>query len=72
LPESPHWETCSVQLNVRLPRELAARAEKVQETDPEFLSRIVLYGLTRQSIYQQLQEQRAGAEGASVDHPVTR
>jgi hypothetical protein len=72
LPESPHWETCFVQLNVRLPRELAARAEKVQETDPEFLSRIVLYGLTRQSIYEQLQEQRPGTDGASGDHPAAR
>lgn len=72
MPESPHWETCSVQLNVRLPRELAARAEKVQETDPEFLSRIVLYGLTRQSIYEQLQEQRPGTEGTSGDQPAAR
>lgn len=72
MPESPHWETCSVQLNVRLPRELAARAEKVQETDPEFLSRIVLYGLTRQSIYRQLQEQSTGVEGSSGDRTGAR
>lgn len=51
------WETCSVQLNVRLPRDIAAQAEKVQETDPEFLSRVVLYGLTRRSIYHRLREQ---------------
>ncbi len=44
------WETCSVQLNVRLPRDIAAQAEEVQKTDPEFLSRVVLYGLTRRSI----------------------
>ena len=24
------WETCSVQLNVRLPRDIAAQAEEVQ------------------------------------------
>lgn len=51
------WETCSVQLNVRLPRELAAEAEEVQKTDPEFLSRIILYGLTRRSVYRQLRDQ---------------
>ena len=50
------WDTCSVQLNVRLPRDVAAQAEEVQKTDPEFLSRVVLYGLTRRSIYRHLRE----------------
>jgi hypothetical protein len=50
------WETCSVQLKVRLPREIAQQAEEVQKSDPEFLSRIVLYGLTRRSIYRHLSE----------------
>ena len=51
------WETCSVELSVRLPRDIAAQAEEVQRTDPEFLSRVVLYGLTRRSIYRHLREQ---------------
>lgn len=51
------WDTRSVQLNVRLPRDIAQQAEEVQRTDPEFLSRIVLYGLTRRSIYRHLREQ---------------
>jgi hypothetical protein len=42
---------------VRLPRDVAAQAEEVQRTDPEFLSRVVLYGLTRRSIYRHLREQ---------------
>jgi hypothetical protein len=50
------WETCSVQLNVRLPRDIAVQAEEVQRADPEFLSRVVLYGLTRRSIYRHLRE----------------
>lgn len=50
------WETCSVQLKVRLPREIAEQAEEVQRSDPEFLSRVVLYGLTRRSIYRHLRE----------------
>lgn len=56
------WETRSVQLNVQLPRDIAAQAEEVQETDPEFLSRIVLYGLTRRSIYRHLRD----GEGATL------
>lgn len=62
------WETCSVQLNVRLPRDIAAQAEEVQKSDPEFLSRVVLYGLTRRSIYRHLRERRdddALSEGAT-------
>ena len=50
------WETRSVQLTVRLPREIAEQAEEVQESDPEFLSRVVLYGLTRRSIYRHLRD----------------
>jgi hypothetical protein len=50
------WETRSVQLSVRLPRDIAAQAEEVQESDPDFLSRVVLYGLTRRSIYRHLRQ----------------
>jgi hypothetical protein len=64
------WETCSVQLNVRLPRDIAAQAEEVQRTDPEFLSRVVLYGLTRRSIYRHLREQgQADTTGTDQDAP---
>jgi hypothetical protein len=48
------WETRSVQINVQLPEDMAAQAEEVQKTDPEFLSRVILYGLTRRSIYRHL------------------
>ena len=50
------WETRSVQITVRLPHDIAEQAEEVQKLDPEFLSRVVLYGLTRRSIYHQLRE----------------
>jgi hypothetical protein len=59
------WETRSVQLSVRLPRDIAAQAEEVQKTDPEFLSRVVLYGLTRRAIYRHLRED--GASAGSMD-----
>lgn len=68
------WETRSVELSVQLPRDIAAQAEEVQRTDPEFLSRIVLYGLTRRSIYRHLRD----GDGAALDdsaqgsaHPVS-
>ena len=50
------WNSRPVQLNVRLPNDIAAQAEEVQETDPDFLSRIILYGLTRRSIYNHLRD----------------
>ncbi len=67
------WETCSVQLNVRLPRDIAAQAEEVQKSDPEFLSRVVLYGLTRRSIYRHLRQQsQSDAEAGLQEVPSAR
>jgi hypothetical protein len=63
------WETRSVQLSVRLPRDIAAQAEEVQQTDPEFLSRVVLYGLTRRSIYRHLRDSDATKPVASDPEP---
>lgn len=64
------WETCSVQLNVRLPRDIAAQAEEVQKSDPEFLSRVVLYGLTRRSIYRHLRENPGALSPDSGEAPI--
>jgi hypothetical protein len=61
------WETCSVDLKVHLPRDIAAQAEEVQKSDPDFLSRIVLYGLTRRSIFRHLQEDRSEVRERRVD-----
>ena len=62
------WETKSVQITVRLPHDIAEQAERVQKTDPEFLSRVVFYGLTRRSIYRHIRELAAGdAKGDAGD-----
>ena len=63
------WETRSVQITVRLPRDIADQAEEVQRTDPEFLSRVVLYGLTRRSIYRHLRDQEETSTGTSTGAP---
>lgn len=64
------WETRSVQLSVELPRDIAAQAEEVQKADPEFLSRVVLYGLTRRSIYKHLRQRDADSPAEdSLDAP---
>ena len=60
------WETRSVEITVQLPQDIAEQAEEVQKTDPEFLSRVVLYGLTRRSIYHQLRDRNQ--DQARVDY----
>ncbi len=50
------WQTRSVQLSVRLPHDIASEAEEVQRTDPDSLSRMIQYGLTRRAIYHRLRE----------------
>lgn len=63
-------ETCSVNLEVHLPPDLAATAEEVQRKDPEFLSRVVLYGLTRRTVFEELRSRSMGGEGGeALDRP---
>lgn len=64
------WETCSVQLEVRLPREIAQQVEEVEKSDPEFLSRVVLYGLTRRSIFHHLRTGQVAAADPDPSHPL--
>jgi hypothetical protein len=48
------WDTCAVDLRLRLPKNVAAEVEEVQKRDPEMLSRIVLYAVTRRTIFDHL------------------
>ncbi len=57
------WETRSVQLTVQLPRDIATQAEEVQQADPEFLARVILYGLTRRAIYNNLRDGSSNGTG---------
>jgi hypothetical protein len=52
--EGGMWETCAVDLRVHLPRNVAAEVEEVQKRDPEMMSRIVLYAVTRRTIFDHL------------------
>ena len=56
------WDTCAVELRVNLPRGVAEEVQKVQRTDPDMLSRIVFYAVTRRTIYDTL----ANRERASL------
>jgi hypothetical protein len=59
-------ETCAVELHVRLPQSLADEVQRVKENDPEALSRIVAYGVTRRAIFDHL------ARRSGLDLPPAR
>lgn len=48
------WETCAVDLRVRLPAPVAAELEAVQREDPEMVSRMLVYAMTRRTMFNQL------------------
>ncbi len=66
------WETKEVTITIRLPHDIADQAEEVQEVDPEFLSRVVLYGLTRRIIYHQLRKRGDEDEPTFASSPRVR
>ena len=47
-------DTCAIELRVRLPRPLADEVERVKEHDPEMLSQMIAYGVTRRAIFDHL------------------
>lgn len=49
------WETRQVELVLDLPSDLADDVEQVRQNNPELLRRIIRYGLTRRTIYQELE-----------------
>lgn len=65
------WETCAVELRVQLPKSLAAEVEQVQRTDPDMLSRILFYAMTRRTIYDTLVSRATVGETAALT-PLTR
>ena len=48
------WDTRAVELVLQLPTDLAESVEAVKKNDPEFLSRVIRYGLARRAVYQDL------------------
>ena len=47
-------DTRAIELRVRLPKSLAEEYERLKESDPEVLKRILAYGLTRRAIFDHL------------------
>ena len=47
-------ETRSVELVVRLPEDMAELVEEVRDRDPEYLNRLIRYGIVRRAVYREL------------------
>ena len=61
------WEKIRVEISVTLPKTLEPALREAERNDPEFLSRVILYGLTRRSIYRHLRENEKAT--GSVEGP---
>jgi hypothetical protein len=48
-------ESRSINLVVNLPVDIADEVERVQQSDPEFLERVLVYGLFRRAVFARLQ-----------------
>ncbi len=48
-------DTRSVELVLRFPNDMADSVEDVRETDPEYLNRVIRYGIVRRAVYRELQ-----------------
>lgn len=59
-------ESSAVDLHVHLPQRLADDVERVREGDPEALTRIVAYGVTRRLIFDHLLA-RGEMEGSGAE-----
>jgi len=48
-------DTRPVELVLQLPNEMADSVEEVRERDPEYLNRVIRYGIVRRAVYRELQ-----------------
>ena len=60
------WETRPVELVLQLPTDLADSVEEVRRRDPEYLSRVIRYGLARRAVFEQLRRRDETREGSSA------
>mgnify|MGYP006277801751 CR=1 FL=1 len=58
------WDTRPVEVVLHLPEGLAEDVEEVQEDDPDFLKKVIRYGLTRRAMFEELKREM-GEPGAS-------
>lgn len=65
-------DTRPVELVLQLPADLAASVEEVRERDPDYLSRVIRYGLVRRAIYEELDRAATPDESLRPPYPRSR
>jgi hypothetical protein len=48
------WDKCAIDLQVQVPRTVAAELEQVQRNDPEMLGRMLTYAVARRRIFDRM------------------
>lgn len=48
------WDTRPVEIVLQLPEDLAEDVEEAQQHDPDFLKKVIRYGLTRRAMFEEL------------------
>ena len=48
-------DTRPVELVLQLPNDVADSVEEVRDRDPEYLNRVIRYGMVRRAVYRELQ-----------------
>lgn len=48
------WETRPVEFVLDLPHDIASTVEEVSHRDPDYLRRVIRYGIARRAVYQSL------------------
>ncbi len=54
-----------VNLTVKLPPDIAVEAEVANRDEPEYLSRVVLYALTRRKVYRGIRDRQKAHEAGA-------
>lgn len=62
------WETRPVEFVLDLPHDIASTVEEVSHRDPDYLRRVIRYGIARRAVYQSL-ARRLERTGPPTDAP---
>lgn len=60
------WETRPVELVLDLPHDIASTVEEVSHRDPDYLRRVIRYGIARRAVYKSLQRGADDSDSRSL------
>ena len=60
------WETRPVELVLDLPHDIANTVEEVSHRDPDYLRRVIRYGIARRAVYKSLERRIADSGDPSA------